>query len=464
MEEKVNFGRLIIQKMELRKLLPAHTLRELFRILIPIHPLDKRNAHLRVPLYEKKLAEIRLDLLASYDESYTVYVTGQAGSGKTTALNFLSDPELDEGFVLLYLNAQDLVENLDDVDIIDIMLMLAFKLAAECPPIMNDFEKELEKIREVIKGRREEVEERIKVTAHEFGGDIKISLAGNPLVRWLNTFKAEGNFYVDYRRNQSTRILTRTIFKPDVPELVSLVNKMIAYFLDEIAINTNKKLLVVFHELNHMRNLNTIEKLFIDNAVHLENIRAKKVVTIPITLVSRPLFKGRRKVLNIKIKPNPLTENTNQEEKNIEKSRKVLRKIFQKRLRKEFNPFSEEALDLLIEQSGGNIRQFISLLQNTVRHVLINNSKTVTLTDAEAGVGEERKQVSYSVTGKGRLKLLEYIGTEHLAEYEDETIFNESILANHIFAYENDDIWYDLNPVIKPTVNLYSSKKEEEDE
>ena len=96
----------------------AKTINELADNLDPSLPLGKEDKNVYVPIYDELLSKLRDRIIHDKLESRTLFVAGQSGTGKTTALNFLEDRKISRAFTVKVINFRDLVD-LSDVDIID---------------------------------------------------------------------------------------------------------------------------------------------------------------------------------------------------------------------------------------------------------------------------------------------------------------------------------------------------------
>ena len=75
----------------------ANDIIELYKNLTP-GPLDKSASEFYIEVYQEQIEKIRFSLLTNEDHTQTIYVAGQSGTGKTTALNFLPDSSIEENF------------------------------------------------------------------------------------------------------------------------------------------------------------------------------------------------------------------------------------------------------------------------------------------------------------------------------------------------------------------------------
>lgn len=107
---------------------PATTINELANNLIPDRPLMKgRDDQFYVPIYEEETDELRDSVLHDSIQAQTLFISGQTGTGKTIALHFLRNEEVEAKFEAVSLDAKNLFE-LSDMSIVEILIMICYKL------------------------------------------------------------------------------------------------------------------------------------------------------------------------------------------------------------------------------------------------------------------------------------------------------------------------------------------------
>lgn len=136
-----------------------------------------------------------------------------------------------------------------------------------------------------------------------------------------------------------------------------------------------------------------------------------------------------------------------------------MRRIVQKRIHDGALLISEEALELAIEQSGGNIRQLVSILFFATRKGVVSEADMLSSEEVEEGMAEMRRILERSMITSSKIDLLHYVGTHKvLGGMDNKPLFRECALSNQILIYENKNIWYDINPLIRETVDVYAER------
>jgi len=232
----------------------------LYQVLTPAKFLTLEEQEFYVDVYGLQIKRMRTILQLIEDEKHTIYVSGLSGSGKTTALNFLPDTDLHEKFEVKFLMGRELFE-LEDLDIIDVLLMLCFDLVEDNDTLKELYLEKLIRIENQAKGRYEEYAVKEKKHNLELGVNAEVKKESNILIEWLTSFGGKLSFFGDYRYNRSKRTMTREIFRPHVEDILKMTNAIIGQYMDKKDSTGKKKLLLIFHELNHIKNLEIINKL-----------------------------------------------------------------------------------------------------------------------------------------------------------------------------------------------------------
>lgn len=222
----------------------ANNIIELFQNLNPAFFLKQEHTEFYVPLYEKEIGAIKVELINGLETYKTIYVSGQPGSGKTTALNFLPDESVHERFVIEYFYVQEVLGD-GDIDVVDILLMLCYGLVRDNEELKLEIGKRIKNIGEQLRGELEISQESAKDNAASVEGGIGLSLPS-----FFRLFGGNANVEANYKYNLETRNAVRRVLKPKLEDLLALLNEIIAKYLDNHTA-TNKQLLLFMHDLNH---------------------------------------------------------------------------------------------------------------------------------------------------------------------------------------------------------------------
>lgn len=406
-------------------------------------------------IYKDKLLELRDNIIN--DDIYSeFYLVGQSGTGKTTALNFLANEKINEKYKLLHLNYKDLID-LADVDFIDIIILLCFHLTKVEKKLEKKFSDKLKEIHKIHDERLETYKE------IEKGSEMESSIRAQTKIGldFLAYIKLGLSAFADYRLNRNVRKVTREFFKVNDMQIVHLANEMIAYY-EEIR-QDNKQLLVVFDDLDKIRDAEALNNIFLRANYNFNSIKCKKIIAIPVHLSTEPMFKGDEDniplILNLKIEKNPLaySNDIEKQENEITKNKELLKSVFWARCNNK-KIIEQEAIEKAIEFSGGILRQYIRILRDSAKQARRLGADKISLNDVEEVVAKMRNYWSRSLISK-RIKDYEEISKTHKSGNVEHSALIDAMLANHIIAHSNNDIWYDINPLLKKSLINYTTEQ-----
>ena len=438
----------------------AKTINELADNLDPSLPLGKEDKNVYVPIYNEILSKLRDRIIHDKLESRTLFVAGQSGTGKTTALNFLEDRKISRAFTVKVINFRDLVD-LSDVDIIDLLLMIGFELVKDNALEKRYYEK-LEEIRKVHKGTLKVA--KISSDGRKEAAGAEASLAAS--TGFLNFLKLGAKLFYDYRLEKSYREEARQAFELNKPELLNTINELIKDYNQQIA--GEKKLLLIIDDLDKLKNVIQIRSVFIENRNYLLQLEAKKVIAIPVHLTIEPeiIAVGYDiPTFSLRLKSNPIEKNPEEKEKNIiENNEDILKEIVLKRIAENTILIDEDAIMEAARCSGGILRQYIWLLNTATVEVRRLKGKRVTKNEINNACQTLRTTFEMPIiNSKKKIRYLENIRTHHISDADDPDESINALLGNQIIAYSNGAKWYEVNPLIEESVRIYAKQTEKPD-
>ena len=436
----------------------AADINELANNLIPKNFLKPEDKDVYVPIYEDILANLRNMLIHDQEESQIFFVAGQAGTGKTTALNFFRTDALEMHYHIKYINMRDYLD-FNDVDIIEFLLAFAFALVKHSP-IEDKYYEQLEDFRRQYEGETEKIEETEKTrkTGRETTGEG--SMGGG----FFNFVKLKAQFFINLRMDTSYREYTRRIFKLNKPFLHKLVNELIDDYIEKVS--KGKSLLVIIDDLDKMKEVRQINSIFIENRHYVFSLKCKKIISIPTYLARAPEISNcsqypiRQFIL--RLTPNPFDEKMRPgEEDTLKKNRQLLRQVIENRIADGHMLIDKNALDKAVENSGGIIRQLIKIVYVAAVGVRTHEGKKISLHDVEEAIGLLRNEMAGTISDSDKIIFLNTVLTKNIPVSETAEQFVELLLSNNVLSYRNGDPWYEVNPIIKDTVKVYAARQDE---
>jgi len=369
-----------------------------------------------------KELQIRLELGLETREPIKLLFTGHRGSGKSTALNRLI-LNLHSDFFIVKYNVLDLLDQ-NDVTYIDVLLSVLTKL----------FEKAQEdkvKLGDSLGKRADEWSSSItKTTITEKGKGLEL--------------KAKIPFYLleimgRIKNESTTREEIRKQIEPRVSELISLINDTIS----EIEKN-DKQVLVIIDNLEKIGSDNALE-LFYSHGTQLTQPMCKIIYTFPISLKSSSNFPQiRMNFSGVYVHPNIKIHEIYGSEHHYEKGRNFMKEIVSKRVSQEL--FEPDALEYILDMSGGVVREFIRIIRDSSIRALTRGKITIDK-DIVIDVVNGLKNLYQSQLSDSDYKvLLEVYKTKDIKR-DDKLV---DLLHNlSVLEYRNGRSWCDLNPVVR---------------
>ena len=369
-----------------------------------------------------KELQIRLELGLETREPIKLLFTGHRGSGKSTALNRLILNLHDNFFIVKY-NVLDLLDQ-NDVTYIDVLLSVLTKL----------FEKAQED--------KVKLERSLSQRADEWSSSITktiISEKGKGL-----ELKAKIPFYLleimgRIKNESTTRVEIRKQIEPRVSELISLINDTIA----EIEKN-DKQVLIIIDNLEKIESDNAL-KLFYNHGTQLTQPMCKIIYTFPISLKSSSIFPQiRMNFSDVYVHPNIKIHEKEGSEHHYEKGRDFMKEIVSKRVSQDL--FEPDALEYILDMSGGVVREFIRIIRDSSIRALTRGKITIDKDIAIDVVNGLKNLYQAQLSDSDYNVLLEVHKTKDIKR--DDKLVN--LLHNlSVLEYRNGRSWCDLNPVVR---------------
>ncbi len=438
----------------------ATTINELANALIPNRFPDRdEDENIYVPVYEKLLARLRDRVLYTELDNQTLFVTGQSGTGKSTALNFLSDDEVARHFHVVHVNMDKLVDP-DDIDIIDVLLMLGFQLSATDAGLRKKYFKKLDHLQKINDGILEEESSTSRGRTATTGVEANAGLKTAP---W--SFLTLGaKLFANYKLDQDYRRKTREIFQIKKSDLLGQINALIEDW--HTTCSEGRKLLMIIDGMEKIREKALLDDIFYKNRNYLINLNCQKIIAIPIpcarnaeiTAVCSPI-----EHFIIRLKSNPLDADSDSTV--VDTNKGLLRDIVRRRIADGCSAslIESDAIEEAIEMSGGHIRQFIHILHEAAVRVRRLKAERVSKHDVEKAWQTLKTSMSVAITSKESISLLNEIRKTNVPTTADSEAFIAAVQGNQILAYINGEPWFEVNPLIEETVRVYASQQQASD-
>ncbi len=363
-------------------------------------------------------------LSVAYPQKFLL--TGHRGNGKSTELAKLEAHLQDEFFIVRY-PLRDVL-NLFDLEYIDVLLSMAVQLAEKVKTEKLSLSKKTLAQLETLWSFGKEAEVQSE-SGSSRSGEVSVGAGGV-----LATFAQLG---VKMKSEHSTRDIMRQKVQHRVSELLEGLDTLAR----EIEKLTQKRVLCVVEDLDKT-DLSKAKNIFYDNGESISAPELAIIYTFPVALSRSDNFVHISNYFSATYTlPNFKVENKNGRPSISGKA--ALSTILLNRL--EAHLLEDEALELLVTYSGGLPRQLLKLARDACLEAEVSDSNIVRVAHVEAAIAGERKSFKRMLSDEqlARLKIVKTRRDINQDEHSQELLHTLSVLE-----YENDEIWYDVNPLV----------------
>ncbi len=405
---------------------------------------------------ERKEIEIIKNDLLTTKQGLKFLLGGHPGNGKSTELNkFDYDEAINKRYLVVKYSANEVLD-INDVDIIDFLLTMTFKIlekAEETSTSLPDF----------LQNRLKEMEgyftdkliiEKTTTEARqgEIGGGVEAKTGFRfPFVS-LGT-----DFFAKMRLQSETRKQVRESYRFKITDLRNLVNDIIFNIKPSIK---PRDILLIVDDLDKVRPQQA-EKLFFEEGSTIGDIKCSALLTLPISMIYSPKSAvivskiGRQKVLrNLRLK-----DKAGKEDEKAARHRNILRQLVFNRM--DENLIEDNALEMAVDASGGVFRTLIDIIASASSYSRVHGGERIDTIDMESAIDEERANKKRALNRTYYDILLEI--------YDHKTLLTKDRvealeLFHSLFAleYMNGDEWCDIHPLLISDVEEYRKIKQDE--
>src|SRR5215203_78210 len=424
--------------------LPAATLEDAFNACDPAQPLaagDERYVDLALGRGNDGNAVIQCCRRITRSERPLVQLfAGHRGCGKSTELRRLQKALEEAGYLVAYIEADTDID-LEDTEPTDILLSLIRSLDLSLRKLEIEVsDKHLEDcmqwFAEVVleKTDRTEIEAEVRSEAEVSGG---FPLFAKLLARFSGWIKTGTESKKQVRQN----------LDPQLSQLLSRGKLFVENARLEVQKKKKKDLVLIVDSLDRiaLRNLNdgrtSHEVLFIERGNLLYGLGCHMVVTVPISL----LFSSKASNLGAIFPDRHILPMVKIAERQTRAAwstgRELLKELLSHRLEL-ITVFTENALDKLIEASGGHPRYLMTLVRYALDFV---DELPVTNSAVERAILRLINDFDRSIPHDHWPLLVQV--------HEQQTVKNDAqhqlMLFNlSVLEYQNDERWCDVHPVV----------------
>jgi len=343
----------------------------------------------RDPIVSRR-EELRNRLTRSPDANAKLLLCGHSGCGKSTELVKLAEETSDTFFPISFSVAQEC--NLFHVPVEDILVIMMERLLDACSRagLAAKLEASQETLKSIYNWFASELdmkEEKVEAGGSAEGGvDTSAGLLGKTLGLFvkLKTFI----------RRADQRVHKMTLEKPHrISELAERCNLLIKAVKQALATN-HGHLLIVVEDLDKV-NLADARRIFLEQPALLADLDCNIICTVPIFLLHSP----DRPVLeqHFHIHELPMLKVTEFDGNPCTKGRETIQAIIDRRV--DGKLVEEGALDLLLEKSGGVLRdvfEVLSVAAGAAESLATRKKQKPVITEENVRYGLNRRKTEYA--------------------------------------------------------------------
>ena len=409
----------------------AGDLKEIYHLFNPNKALqndDLENYYVEIDQNETNIEElkIRLELSLETNEPVKLLFTGHRGSGKTTALNRLVsylNKEMGDKFFIIHFSVLDLLDN-NDINYTDVLFSILTKIIEKCQDEECDISPSL--MERTTKWGKSIIKTEVHEDKLEAGAGFSLPVYFFEL---LARMKSE----------TTTRQEIREEIQPRVSELINLINDIIV----EIE-RSERQVLVIIDNLekcDYEKALN----LFYYHSTQLTQPMCKIIYTFPISLRSSEKFTQIKMnfsddIIYPNIKVREKDESITQEPA----GRTFMKQIVTKRV--SLDLFTPEALEYIIDMSGGVIREYIRIIRDSAVRAITRKKTLIDKDIAVEVINGLKNSYQAQLSDEDYEVLLKIYKTKDIKR--DEKLVG--LLHNlSVLEYKNGRSWCDLNPIVR---------------
>jgi len=235
-------------------------------------------------------------------------------------------------------------------------------------------------------------------------------------------------------------------------EMITIRDKIIKRFsewnvcidniIEKIKEKDNPKYpIIIFENFDKIVPLENAIEIFKNG--YLENIRTYIVYTFPIGLSYDAKFRTITQCASPHIFP-MINVKTKEGKKN-DTGYDTIKKIIEKRA--ELTLFEEDAIDVIIEKTGGSLRDVFNCIEQAAKYTERRKKDKISIEEVNMALDEEK----YNYLSR-RITMKDYDALKEIHTKKEEIEDKEKMLnfleAHVVLEYKNGKRWHDLHPLI----------------
>ncbi|MCL2624219.1 MAG: ATP-binding protein [Planctomycetaceae bacterium] len=349
---------------------------------------------------------------------------GHIGCGKSTELNELKRRFEADGYMVSVIRcvSEAALPNIVDSDLLILLGKHLCKIAedAQCPlseSLLTKIEKFWKEI-EIVETRNI---------------DRNLGIKGKISALFLGLSN-------ELRFGYAKRATIRERVKNSASEWVGYMNEVSGHITQHFY---GKQPIVIFEDLGRLSAEKAWE-IFDNNS--LSQMSFPIIYTCPISLSYYPKFRGLDASYNTPTLPMIKIRDLNRNpfSAGIDTIKAIVKK------RADLSLFDEDALSLLIDKTGGVLRDLFRCILQAAARTEARKAEKIELEDAQSATNQLRLSLTRLIETKNYPLLKNiYEGGKYKSQIEDKETLMEMIYGQIVLEYHNGKLWFDLHPLIE---------------
>ncbi|MCU0288084.1 MAG: hypothetical protein MUF15_17025 [Acidobacteria bacterium] len=386
------------------------------------------SAEFYVDRPDNPMNELKTILITSpgYDK---ILFSGHMGCGKSTELNRFSNlPEIKEKFFVVKYSISEIL-NIIDIDYIDFLLSFAAYLYIKSSdegisftaPVLKVVEKWVNYFKSGMEGE-------------DWEGESKAPSIARGIYNFFNRIS------MILLRELALRDKVRQTIQRNIASLVDVINTLVTHIASQLE---GRELLVIIDDLEKIPHIGKAEELFIKAGTYMTVPRCKIIYTAPIALYYSIKFQQMVSVFgnsyflpNIKVRDKHGT--------GVIDPSGCMKEFLKKRI--DVDRISNEAVDLMIENSAGVAREFVRILKNSCVKALSRGYDMIETDMVRAVIADLRNEFQRGLEKRHMDVLQDVMAGRQPGDQEG---LMELFHSKVVLEYTNGERWTAVNPIVK---------------
>jgi hypothetical protein len=415
-------------------------------------PWEEEAARFYVERHDRPLARLMLELTDSIRPLKAI-VPGHRGAGKSWALADLARHLADQFFIVwLDVERSTDIFNVNHLEILFLMGVAAFWAAEQAGlyPDRARLEELVESLETLVQEQTDARDFRVdldKVLEGVIAVGLGVAATGAAPVGVAVAGAAALLRTVPFSLGVSAETVRRLEVKPHIAEVVRRLNGL----LDDVRHTTQRPILMLVDGLDKIET-EQARAVFAESLV-LREPGCHIVYTVPILLYYSPDLHSARQLFIPYEFPNVRLYRQRQPQARDGAGYALMRQVVETRLRAlDVAPrdvITLEALDRLIEMSGGVMRELVGLVRDATLQVRLVGQERIDEAIANQAVYRLRRQYAAGLSEPYYTELAEVHKT---GRRTDSKICDKLLQNLYILGYANEELWYAVHPNVKPLI------------